>query len=283
MLFLPERIRPEKITDASFSSRKIPEFMNYRLVRCRSCDVVYTSDPLSEQVLERLYHQAAYDSAEEAEDAARSYAEALAPFFVLLSNKVDSLEIGTGTGAFLEKLREFGFEHLVGVEPSTAAIDAAPEHRRLWIREGMFDVNAFEADSFDLVCCFMTMEHVREPQGLAREVRSILRHGGAFVTVTHDYRSPINRLLGRFSPIIDVEHMQIFSTAGIRKLLELSGFRIASVSRLRNEYSVTYWLRLMPLPLIAKASIEWALRLLRLDNVRIKIDVGNVLTIGIKP
>ena len=42
-----------------------------------------------------------------------------------------------------------------------------PAHRRAWIREGVFEDQDFAAESFDLICCFMTMEHVLDPKVIA--------------------------------------------------------------------------------------------------------------------
>jgi hypothetical protein len=54
------------------------------------------------------------------------------------------------------------------------------------------------------------MEHVLDPKVIALPAFRLLRPGGAFVTVTHDHRGRLNRLLGRRSPIIDIEHLQLF-------------------------------------------------------------------------
>jgi len=141
-----------------------------------------------------------------------------------LRNRGSALEIGTGTAAFLERLSDAGFGELVGIEPSTAAIDAAPEHRKAWIREGIFEGSDFPPESFDLICCFMTLEHVQDPGALVAAAHRLLRPGGVFVGVTHNRRAWLNRLLGRRSPIVDVEHMQLFSEQSSKELLSRNGY-----------------------------------------------------------
>ncbi|RYG10453.1 MAG: class I SAM-dependent methyltransferase, partial [Burkholderiales bacterium] len=170
--------------------------MCHRLMRCTVCDLVYADQPPPAQELAQAYHQAEYDSSQEANDAAAAYRVAAQQALDRLPRQTSALEIGTGTGIFLECLKQAGFEELVGVEPSSAAIQAAPEHRRAWIREGVFEESDFAPESFDLVCCFMTLEHVRDPRVIAGAAFRLLRPGGAFIAVTHDYRSPVNRLLG---------------------------------------------------------------------------------------
>ena len=283
MLFAQENIDVSRLTDFSFASRKTPEYMCHRLVQCRVCDLVFVPDPPVQSELANAYHSAGYDSTEEANDAAASYIMAIQPVLSKLRQTDSALEIGTGTAIFLEHLQGVGFRYLCGVEPSTAAIEAAPPNRRAWIREGIFNGADFDGESFDLVCCFMTMEHVSDPRYVAEAVHSLLRPGGAFVTVTHDYRSLVNRLLGKRSPIIDIEHMQLFSEKSMRELMQRTGYAEVSSRAFSNRYSVQYWLRLMPLPGILKRAATSVTRTLRLGGKKITIHVGNMIAYGFKP
>lgn len=281
-LFLDEKIDPRALNAFSFSSRKRPEFMNHRLVRCTRCDLVYVDRPPSQQALAEAYHVADYDSSEEAEDAALAYIRAIGPTLSVVRGRDAALEIGAGTGVFLEHLGKAGFVTLVGVEPSSAAIAAAPEARRTLIRHGIFAEKDFAPESFDLVCCFMTMEHVRDPGEVARSAMRLLRAGGAFVTVTHDWRGPVNRALGRRSPIIDIEHMQLFSKSSIRMLFDSAGYRSIETRSFVNRYALRYWVRLAPLPAAFKRGVDRTLQGLGVDRVKLGFNVGNIVCAGIK-
>jgi SAM-dependent methyltransferase len=281
-LFLEESIDASRLSALSFASRKAPEYMSYHLVRCTKCDLVYADHPPSADVLAAAYHAAAFDSAQEADDAAEAYIRAAKAMLAELPRRQSALEIGTGTGAFLERLRREGFCELVGIEPSRAAIEAAPAPRRAWIREGMFEERDWPTASFDLVCCFMTLEHVRDPAAIAEAALRLLRPGGAFVAVTHDYRSSVNRLLGKRSPIVDIEHMQLFSRASVRHLFEAAGFDRVAVTAFTNRYRASYWLRLMPLPHAAKAGLAWIFAATGFDRVRIGLNVGNLFVTGFR-
>lgn len=281
-LFIEENIDTARLSGFSFASRKEPEYMCYRLVQCPGCDLVYADQPPGDDELARAYHVASYDSSEEASEAAASYSCAILPALRALARRQSALEIGAGTGIFLECLSREGFTELVGVEPSSAAIAAAPEYRQAWIREGMFEEKDFAPESFDLICCFMTMEHVRDPLLIARAAFRLLRPGGAFVTVTHDYRSPVNRLLGKRSPIVDIEHLQLFSKRSVRQLFENAGYAGVTVNAFANTYSLRYWMRLAPLPGGIKAAAYSLAAALGMDSVKLKINVGNLITIGFK-
>ena len=282
-LFLEENIDSARLSTFSFASRKQPEFMCHRLVQCRACDLVYVPQPPGQDELAAAYHSADYDSSEEGNDAAAAYLKAIGPVLDKLPRRGRALEIGTGTAVFLELLKDSGFDEVVGVEPSTAAIAAAPAHRRGWIREGIFDEADFEPASFDLICCFMTMEHVADPGQIAASAMRLLRPGGAFVTVTHDWRSAVNRLLGRRSPIIDIEHMQLFSERSIGTLFRRGGYRDVTVRKFANLYALRYWLRLTPLPHALKAGLAETLGRLGLADRKLAFNVGNSIAAGFRP
>lgn len=281
-LFQAESIDESKISGFSFASRKEPEYMCHHLVRCNTCDLVYASNPPGQKDLAHAYHVAEYDSSEEANDAAQAYIKAMQPTLAKLHRKDRVLEIGSGTGILLELLKNEGFSDLVGIEPSSAAIAAAPVHRRNWLREEIFEEGVFEPASFDLICCFMTMEHVRDPMETAMAAKRLLRPGGAFVTVTHDYRSIINRILGKKSPVIDIEHMQLFSKTSICELFYRCGYIEVSATRFTNRYSLSYWMRLAPLPAVIKRALKWMSDLTGADRVKIGLNVGNTIAAGFK-
>jgi SAM-dependent methyltransferase len=282
-LFLQQNIDASKISDFSFASRKLPEFMCHELVQCTGCDLVYAPTPPDQSVLAQAYHQADFDSAPEADAAAAAYAQAVRAALARLPRKQAALEIGTGTGVFLDVLKQAGFEQVMGVEPSVAAIEAAPAHRKGWIREGIFREQDFAPASFDFICCFMTLEHVRDPRELVSGALRLLRPGGAIALVTHDYRSPVNRLLGKRSPIIDIEHMQLFSFDSIRALLAREGFVDIDVRSFSNSYALRYWVRLLPLPVGLKSALIRLLAMLGLADRKWSANVGNMMSVGFRP
>ena len=262
----------------------MPEFMSHAMVRCMGCDLVYVNCPPSQKELAENYHVADYDSAEEAEHAADSYIASIRPTLARLSGRLsDALEIGTGTAAFLARLKDHGVANVVGVEPSLAAIDAAPAERKAWIREGIFEEADFAPASFDLITCFMTLEHVQDPGKLVAAALRLLRPGGAFVSVTHDYRGWVNRALARRSPIVDIEHMQLFSARSSRALLATRGFEDVEAHAFANAYRPSYWMRLAPLPRKPKQVIIGLIRQTPLDALRLPFNVGNTMTVGFAP
>jgi len=128
----------------------------------------------------------------------------------------------------------------------------------------------------------MTLEHVLFSKELLDSFYRLLRPGGAMVFVTHDYRSTVDRILGKRSPIIDIEHMQIFSSTTMEYLLENRGLTDIVVKPFRNSYRISYWTRLLPLPIILKDSLILVVSAIGLKNIRISIGVGNIMSSGFK-
>lgn len=275
--FLDERIDKTSLTQMAFASRKMPEFMNLRLVRCACCGLIYAPSIPASSALVAQYERAGFDSAEEAGWAAATYASELTN--VLAIGEGGALEIGAGNGSFLGYLLRAGFSPVLGIEPSPAAIEAAaPDVRSLLIEGTLEDLTLRER--FALICCFMTLEHLSDPEAFLIRAIQLLRPGGMVALVVHDWSAPINRLLGRRSPIIDLAHMQIFHPKSLQALLCRTGFERISIRAIRNCYPLRYWIRLLPLAPSMKRLALRAARSLRIDRSPVWLGVGNLLAVA---
>ena len=256
----PERIDPTRIDGMSYASRKEPEFMSLRMVVCPACDVLYAPRIPSSIFLSSAYADTGYDSQAEADFAAASYAEALRIRLDQLPDRSSALDIGAGNGALLSHLRAFGFSEVVGIEPSRDAVNSATPDLRDLIRIESFDPSRLTHASFSLVIANQTLEHVGDPYQLLQGAHRLLKPGGALMIVSHNYRHWLMRLLGARSPIIDIEHLQVFSPASLRYALHLAGFQQIDVVPFANRYPLHYWTRLLPLPKAVKRPLYGWLR-----------------------
>ncbi len=278
--FAPANVDLSRLDEFAFASRKRPEYMHFRLVVCEACDLLYATPAPARTAIEVAYDGAAFDAGEESRYAATTYGAFLPKLARQLPDREGALDIGTGDGAFLRELIAAGFDGVAGVEPSAAPIASADPALRARIRHATFRTEDFAAEQFRLVTCFQTMEHVFDPLQLCKDALRITKRGGAFFMVCHNRRALLARLLGQRSPIIDIEHLQLFSPRSVRELLTRAGFERIEVRIVVNRYPAAYWFKLLPLPGRLKDGLLGALAATSLGRLPIAAPVGNLAAIA---
>jgi SAM-dependent methyltransferase len=278
----PARIDEGKLDGFAFASRKLPEYMHLRLLKCPTCGVLYASPGFVPGFLANAYRDASYDSNDEARHAARTYARQLNSILSGMREREVALDVGTGNGAFLHYLRKAGFRKVIGVEPSHEAVATAEEWMKPLIQVGMFRAGDFEPNSMSLISCFQTIEHVENPRALCTDFYGLLRPNGAIFLIGHDYRSWVTRFLGERSPIFDIEHQQLFSEDSLRYLLTSCNFQDVRIGSIWNSYPLTYWIKLLPIPARLKQSVIPPAKRLLIGKVPLRLNIGNLYAIGFK-
>ena len=182
------------------------------MVRCRRCGLVRADPAADAQALEELYEQSEGFDAEEA-NLRRTYGRYLRRLRRHGAPGDSLLEIGSGTGFFLQQARVEGYAAVTGIEPSRAAAALADPSIANHIVRSAMKPGLFERDSFDVVCLFQVFDHIPDPNLLLRECRTVLRPGGLVLALNHNVDALPNRILGARSPIIDVEHTYLFNPA----------------------------------------------------------------------
>jgi SAM-dependent methyltransferase len=279
-VFAEQKLDQSLLDENAFASRKAPEHMRLRLVNCPICDVVYASPLPSSEALAAAYDAAAFDSSEEARYAARSYAQQIGDLIERLPDRDAALDIGTGEGAFLRELLGLGFQTVTGVEPSSAPIAVADPELAGLIEHGIFEPGLRPPASQTLITCLQTIEHIRDPAPIIEAAAEMLTPGGMLLLVCHDRRAFVNRALGLHSPIVDVEHMQLFSPRSASELLRRAGLKEIGLRPIRNRYPIRYWARLAPLPAVLRDPCDSLLERSGLAGRPLTVGVGNLLVWG---
>jgi len=278
VLKFPSKIDDSLLSSKSYSSRKIPELMHYSYFECVNCRTLFVDELPSSEFLENSYNEAEFVSRKDSVYAAQTYFEELQRLNLLDSGKL--LDIGCSDGAFISIVKSKSLVDVMGVEPSVHAIDNSDPSVRESIQHTTLE-NFDLKNGFNLVTCFQTVEHVNDLSGLVFKSKQLLIDYGYLVFVCHDRLSLVNRILGKRSPIFDIEHLQILNKKAIRLLLEKNGFVDVRVKTIANRYPFSYWLLLAPIPKALKRLIDknrnaWYLAW------GFKIRVGNLLAVGLK-
>ena len=279
----PANFDLQALNPAVFSARRMPDRVHYRVVRCKTCRLV-RSDPVAPPgLLARLYHQSTFTYTDEVADLKRTYGRYLARLDKYGARKDALLEIGCGNGFFLQQALAQGYRSVRGVEPSHAAVNQAPPEVRDSIVCDLMRPGLFGPAQFGVICLFQVFDHVPDPGTFLDACFAALRPGGLVLSLNHNVTAVSARLLGERSPIIDIEHTYLYSPATMRRIFEAHGFRIRKAGSVRNQYSLRYLFRLLPLLAGPKRTVLVWLQRHAIGSLRLWVPLGNLYLVAQKP
>ena len=131
------------------------------------------------------------------------------------------LEIGCGAGFFLEAAREAGID-AVGVDPGPTGELARA--RGLVVHATWIDT--FEPDRrFDAAALWEVIEHLPDPGAALARIRGWLGPRATLALSTPSASGlPARLLRARFPMVSPPEHLELFSSRGLRTLLTRAGY-----------------------------------------------------------
>ena len=266
---------PEDSINPNFAGRKDPDGYHYQMLRCENCTLLYASEIYDEEYSNQLYNDSSFDYSPELEGLTRSYSETLKEGIKVLKNSRDNfLEIGCGNGFMLQEALRLGFKNVKGIEPSKNAISFADSKIKNFIQQGIFDKNQIENEKYDLVFIAMIIEHVVDVNKFLTNIHNVLKPGGIVICVCHNERHFLAKILKEKHPIINDEHVAVFNEKALNLIFKKNKFSDVRVKSLKNYYSLNYWLKMMPIPMMIKNLLNKSIMLI-LKNLLIGIKAGN--------
>jgi SAM-dependent methyltransferase len=268
---------------ATFSARRIPDGVHYRIVKCNTCGLV-RSDPVADsKSLEELYTQSSFDYKYEVDNIRATYGRYLAQTVRYQVQKGALLEIGCGNGFFLEEALAQGYGPVQGIETSHAAIESASPFIRKNIICDTMRTGIFRPDQFEIICMFQVIDHIPDPVMLLDECLRILKPGGLILSLNHNVEALSSRILRSHSPIMDIEHTFLYSPSTIVRLFGARGFDIMQVGWALNRYSLYYLARLLPWPNKLRSRLIGLIDNRFFRRLSFSVPLGNLYVIGKKP
>jgi len=276
----PSTVTPDAFDARTFSARRLPDRVHYRMVRCDTCGLI-RSDPAADPgQVAALYARSSFDYETEVPNLMRTYGRYLDRIDRHGANRDGLVEIGCGNGFFLEEAQRRGYCNVQGIEPSRQAIESAPSSVRPLIIEDILRPGVLADQSTGVACLFQVFDHLPDPGAALDELHRVLRPGGMVLILNHDAGAPSAKLLGERSPIVDVEHYFLYSRSTLGKLAAAHGFEVVESGSVWNDYSFGYVARLIPLPAALKSGFRRFLDWTRLARLRVKVPLGNLYVIG---
>jgi SAM-dependent methyltransferase len=132
------------------------------------------------------------------------------------------LDVGCGRGLFLRMLHDRGYR-VHGTELSAAtAANADPD---MPVDVGELGPGMYDPRSFDLICIWHVLEHMRRPDLALQAAWEALVPGGVLLIASPNFASLQSRIGGEFWFPLDLpRHLFHFTPETLRRLLSDSGF-----------------------------------------------------------
>lgn len=277
-----EKKLPVDLENPNFAGRKDPDGYHYQMLRCEKCTLLYAAEIYDEEYSNKLYNESSFEYSAELDGLTKSYSETLKEGIKLLENsKENFLEIGCGNGFMLLEALKLGFKNVKGIEPSKDAISFADDKIKNFIQHGIFDENYIENKKYDLVFIAMIIEHVVDSNKFLENIYNVLKPGGVVICICHNERHFLAKILKENHPIINDEHVAVFNEKALNLIFKKNKFLDVKVRNLKNYYSLGYWLKMMPIPMIIKNLLNKTIMLF-LKKLIIGFKAGNQYLIAKK-
>jgi 2-polyprenyl-3-methyl-5-hydroxy-6-metoxy-1,4-benzoquinol methylase len=206
--------------------------------RCNACGQVYVSPRLDRSSTDCVYRLDQQHTISHAYCwAGRTSDERFAPLLDRLSQWVSSgrlLDVGCGSGSFLEAASRRGCWQLMGLEPTEAAADQARARVAAPILPLTLEQATFPDGHFDIVTLLGVLEHLHEPLATLRRVHRLLKPDGVLAVYVPNFRYLRLKDTGlaawirrrRWSCLAPQEHLFHFTPRLLTQLLARSGFAV---------------------------------------------------------
>jgi 2-polyprenyl-3-methyl-5-hydroxy-6-metoxy-1,4-benzoquinol methylase len=207
----------------------------FELSKCSSCEFVVTSPRPEDDQLGKYYLSENYISHtakattlfDKLYELSRQFAldwklTLVKKFNYSKSSLPTLLDYGCGTGFFLKKVKENGF-NIAGVEPSEIARHAAEQNAKTNIQPGIEDVN----DKFDVITLWHVLEHVSNLNELVAELKIRLNPSGTLIIAVPNLKSNDAKKYGMQWAGYDVpRHLWHFDQKTMTQLLTKHNFQL---------------------------------------------------------
>jgi len=138
------------------------------------------------------------------------------------------LDVGCATGRLLEEMKKRGWREK-GVEVCGPSAAYGRETRGVDILTGTLEEAELPSKSFDVVHASHLIEHLTDPALFLRELNRILKDGGYALITTPNVAGLQALLLKKQWRSAIADHMYLFSTRTLRRMLEREGFAVEHV------------------------------------------------------
>lgn len=222
-----------KVTDFSASKK------TFEVWACPDCTVCFTQDAPSQDEIGPYYQFEDYISHT---DTQKGLVNRLYHFVrgITLNSKKSIvqkatglkngslLDIGSGTGAFINKMQQSGWQ-VTGLEPDETARKKCLDNHGITAQlpEELFNL---PAQSFDVITMWHVLEHVHQLQEYIQQIKTLLKPGGVLIIAVPNYTAHDALVYQQYWAAWDVpRHLYHFSPKAMNTLLVGHGLAIHKI------------------------------------------------------
>jgi len=142
------------------------------------------------------------------------------------------LDVGSGGGVFLERMRKFGWD-VCGLELAEDVARRVQQRTGIPIHVGTLPYAGFRPESFDAVTFWHVMEHVPNPREVLESAAALLRPNGLLVIEVPNIESWSFAEFGPFWYGLELpRHFQHFSPGTLTAMLPKGAFRNVQIQQI---------------------------------------------------
>lgn len=214
----------------------------YDVVACVNCGFGFANHIPSQSDFDLYYQNMSkyefQESAgrESAYDTARfdAIAELMTPF--IQSSDAQVLDVGCGTAGLLYRMKQRGFENLLGLDPSPTCAKLAWSQHQIRVLTGTISNLREGRNKYDFIVLIGVLEHIRDLESHLHVLKSTLTENGRiFVEVPDALR--FDRWPDAPYQQFSMEHVNFFSPTSLENLMRKSGLRNLHQQELARQQS----------------------------------------------
>jgi SAM-dependent methyltransferase len=205
----------------------------YTVVACTRCGFMYADELPGQDVFDRYYRDLSkYESHDTEGDIVPWKAVIHRSIVADISERLPDrslriLDVGSSSGHLISLFQKAGYRDAIGFDPSPRCRELARSLYGVEVINTSISQMAFGGERFDLILMASVLEHLRDLEPTLRELRGLLREGGAIWAEVPDAARFADYVLSPFQQF-SLEHINFFTTSTLERLMRRVGFRTAS-------------------------------------------------------
>jgi 2-polyprenyl-3-methyl-5-hydroxy-6-metoxy-1,4-benzoquinol methylase len=135
------------------------------------------------------------------------------------------LDVGSGTGAFVQEMKQHGWQ-VTGLEPDADARAVAASDYQVQLTD-ISEFYQLPAGKFDAITLWHVLEHVHDLHAYVQQLRNLLTDNGRIFIAVPNYTSKDAQTYKEYWAAFDVpRHLYHFSPASMQVLMQKNGLKV---------------------------------------------------------